>query len=914
MEAIDNRILRELGAGLLDDWALKPAQGYWMELELLMHYGPHTDQERELMWTELSYTKSLWDAPSAFMGDFNTTRFIADRNREGSLTPGMLHFSEWIDAEGLVDLPVTNQQFTTTAAPFRFESWWCEVEGFEEVVRSAWNVNVGALRGARRVAFKLKMLKRTLKEWSKRERIKRSEKKAGLQGRIQAIDHVEETTVILEAEREIRRAAKGELADILKLEEIEWRQKSKALWLKAGDSKTRFFHTLASQRRHMNRISKVEIDGHLWEDPTSIKENLVHHFKRAFRKRQGWKPGWSDDALPTLGHEQLVSLDAPFNEEEVKRAIFGADDFHSGQQSMGCMNSSTFVLIPKKDCAIQVDDYWPICLVNGAYMIVAKILANRLKGVCGDLVNTAQVEFIPGMLLQEGFLAAQEVVNALHRDHRKGLLFKLDFAKAYDNVDREFLLKATLKKVKYTSKPINTRCTTTRIVDFMKANNLSERPLHVQIIKETPFGVFLDIPPFRTKKCLLESILSFWNPDRERSNYACPLELVDIVEDLDNLGQYAWAKAVHIDIMKALRRSSRNLERAGGSDALDGKGYFSGCAIALNRKMEQRKQKLVSKDMEKKVKPVPSKRTLEKVEKKKVGMAEEKYASSSSKRTTSPTAAPATPGKTRAQKLAAEFANKAVMEKKGYKTRAMEKEGKRIGSIECMVKIKRRNIPVQIGKSKENQGNVANKAPRGAGATKMKKGVAVTKIAGGNVKRGAPEEDKPDDPASMEAFEVEALAQVTKEVDSIHDDILNIPTQEGKVEEEVPDKDKMVDEKVDEQSMDDEVVMKDKMDDEKMDDEFLLYDSLRKKEHTTWVGKAVKILQKTVLQETAGWPLISDIPAPQQSGGQDCGVYVCHWIACRMLDVRSYLNTKDDMAYMPAMITAAFMGDQFCNM
>ncbi|KAK1293830.1 hypothetical protein QJS10_CPA16g00635 [Acorus calamus] len=83
-------------------------------------------------------------------------------------------------------------------------------------------------------------------------------------------------------------------------------------------------------------------------------------------------------------------------------------------------------------------------------------------------------------------------------------------------MDSGMTVKATLKKVKYTSKPINTRCTTTRIVDFMKANNLSERPLHVQIIKDTPFGVFLDIPPFRTEKCLLECILSFWNPNRER--------------------------------------------------------------------------------------------------------------------------------------------------------------------------------------------------------------------------------------------------------------------------------------------------------------------------------------------------------------------------------------------------------------
>ncbi|KAK1301213.1 hypothetical protein QJS10_CPB13g01089 [Acorus calamus] len=347
-------------------------------------------------------------------------------------------------------------------------------------------------------------------------------------------------------------------------------------------------------------------------------------------------------------------------------------------------------------------------------------------------------------------------------------------------MDSGMNVKATLKKVKYTSKPINTRCTTTRIVDFMKANNLSERPL---IIKDTAFGVFLDIPPFRTEKCLLESILSFWNPDREkfivkgrelRSNYACPLELVDIVEDLDNLGQYAWAKAVHIDIMKALRRSSWNLERAGllyehveigqsgvgwprihkwrnmpcgrkttytrlfhelKSEEIHQKidfieeervllpeveedddnaapethnvlmpmssGFYSvedlrkGLERVLHmpmpinavspstsspnmkRKREQREQKLVNKDMDKKVKPVPSKRTPDKVEKKKVGMAEAKYASSSSKRMTSPS------------------------------------PGKRIGSIERMVKIKRSNIPKQCEKSKENQGDVAKKGPKG---------------------------------------------------------------------------------------------------------------------------------------------------------------------------------------------------------
>ncbi|KAK1284545.1 hypothetical protein QJS10_CPB21g01076 [Acorus calamus] len=61
--------------------------------------------------------------------------------------------------------------------------------------------------------------------------------------------------------------------------------------------------------------------------------------------------------------------------------------------------------------------------------------------------------------------------------------------------------------------------------------------------------------------------------------------------------------------------------------------------------------------------------------------------------------------------------------------------------------------------------------------------------------RGAAKDNKPEDHAAMEACEVEALTKVTKEVDSILDDILNIPTQEGKAEEEESDKEKTVDEK-----------------------------------------------------------------------------------------------------------------------
>ncbi|KAK1320653.1 hypothetical protein QJS10_CPA03g01412 [Acorus calamus] len=54
--------------------------------------------------------------------------------------------------------------------------------------------------------------------------------------------------------------------------------------------------------------------------------------------------------------------------------------------------------------------------------------------------SSNQSAFIPGRLLQDGFMAAQECITAVHKDKRQGILIKLDFARAYDNVKWDFLL------------------------------------------------------------------------------------------------------------------------------------------------------------------------------------------------------------------------------------------------------------------------------------------------------------------------------------------------------------------------------------------------------------------------------------------------------------------------------------------
>ena len=47
---------------------------------------------------------------------------------------------------------------------------------------------------------------------------------------------------------------------------------------------------------------------------------------------------------------------------------------------LGDLNATFISLIPKKDDTNFLDDYNPISLCNNIYKMVAKILANRIKG------------------------------------------------------------------------------------------------------------------------------------------------------------------------------------------------------------------------------------------------------------------------------------------------------------------------------------------------------------------------------------------------------------------------------------------------------------------------------------------------------------------------------------------------------
>lgn len=81
-----------------------------------------------------------------------------------------------------------------------------------------------------------------------------------------------------------------------------------------------------------------------------------------------------------------------------------------------------------------MNDFRPILFLRRVYKLAARVLATRLKGVIGKLVSDSQFAFIKGRNISEGWALALEVLDEM-TIVGNGMIFKIDFKKAYDSID-----------------------------------------------------------------------------------------------------------------------------------------------------------------------------------------------------------------------------------------------------------------------------------------------------------------------------------------------------------------------------------------------------------------------------------------------------------------------------------------------
>ncbi|XP_059075294.1 uncharacterized protein LOC131875240 [Cryptomeria japonica] len=120
---------------------------------------------------------------------------------------------------------------------------------------------------------------------------------------------------------------KLDLNEILRCEEIHWQQKSRELWLKEGDKKTKFFQRSAIANRNRNRILEI-----MRSDGITVKnyEDIAHEVVRLFDSLLNGDHQIDHEAraiilnsIPsTISSNQNTALCTPISIDEVRKTTF----------------------------------------------------------------------------------------------------------------------------------------------------------------------------------------------------------------------------------------------------------------------------------------------------------------------------------------------------------------------------------------------------------------------------------------------------------------------------------------------------------------------------------------------------------------------------------------------------------------
>ncbi|XP_071687548.1 uncharacterized protein [Rutidosis leptorrhynchoides] len=294
--------------------------------------------------------------------------------------------------------------------PIKVFDDWLDIEGVEECIKEVWAKEVGG--GSRldcRLRNKLKKAKVTLKS-------KSSQKFGNLEDEIELFRSMANAFEL--------RAKVGQLNDD---ERVEWLNVRKE-WFQREKIKSNMLKQKARVRWVLEGDENTSEEAYGLE--LAIEESEIV------------------EAINDYGSEKAPGLDG-FNLrffkkfwDVIKGDVINAISWfwEKGEFSKGC-NASFVTLIPKKNDPITLGDYRPISLISSFYKIVAKILSNQLQKVIPRLVGSEQSAFLRERYILDGVLVANETIEYLKSNRKKGLIFKVDFEKAFDSLNWDFLLE-----------------------------------------------------------------------------------------------------------------------------------------------------------------------------------------------------------------------------------------------------------------------------------------------------------------------------------------------------------------------------------------------------------------------------------------------------------------------------------------
>ncbi|GAU42583.1 hypothetical protein TSUD_302990 [Trifolium subterraneum] len=344
---------------------------------------------------------------------------------------------------------------------FHFQAAWLSHPDYEPLVHTTWCHAHGD------VVTKLRAIQDTSIRFNKEVFGNIYKNKRLLEARIKGV-HIQLDSCQSSDLVNFEKFLQQEYNKVLVQEEMIWYQKSREKWVKY--------------------------------DEEVLKNSALSYFKSIFQQGDSINPfSLQFDYFPQITTDLFNCLSSLPSMDEVKSALFSMDSFkapgpdgfqpiffkkfwHIVAPDVFKLISTAFISgtiapklaetlivpIPKINDPTTLKDFRPISLCNVLLKVISKIIVRRIRPYMNSLVSPFQSSFIPSRSTSDNAIIAQEIVHYMHnKKGKKGhLLFKIDFEKAYDRVNWDFL-KLTLQDFGF---PIST---TNLIMNCITASSLS---------------------------------------------------------------------------------------------------------------------------------------------------------------------------------------------------------------------------------------------------------------------------------------------------------------------------------------------------------------------------------------------------------------------------------------------------------
>ncbi|GJR48534.1 RNA-directed DNA polymerase, eukaryota [Tanacetum coccineum] len=337
-------------------------------------YGPQDQVSKLALWNRLQDFMHHHNGSYIMFGDMNAVR--NEQERVGSIFNNIEadYFNSFIDATGLVDLPIGGRCFTwmnkagtklskldrflisedvidllpdirITAldriwsdhnpillhvdkidfgpSPFKLYNSWLLRDGFDDLIKSEWDSLDSNNSGFPiKCHEKFRILKAKIRQWNNNNKTMERNRKAAALEELSSIEKKIDEGSASPSDTENRLNLLHELEIIDKFALMDLIQKARVKWDIEGDENTKFFHGLINQKRRNQMINGIMVEGNWITDPSLIKDVFFQFYKVKFQAQD------SQISFPNLPHSQtLNSMDRDYLErlvthEEIKEAVW----------------------------------------------------------------------------------------------------------------------------------------------------------------------------------------------------------------------------------------------------------------------------------------------------------------------------------------------------------------------------------------------------------------------------------------------------------------------------------------------------------------------------------------------------------------------------------------------------------------